>query len=135
MTGFMQMQFTIFFFSRYWSHLFSSLDRNVNMQIRSHVPQLEVHKGCVRHSLRIIRDINHIGFLYSNMLLLADILTIVFFTAKAEDQQCTAYGTDELLYFFKEGDISIGGIFSFHQNPGSINSTLLANPGNIRCYG
>lgn len=84
--------------------------------------------------LRIIRDIRNIFFLYGIMLLLADILTIIYFTVKAEDQQCTAYGTDELLYFFKEGDVSIGGIFSFHRKPGSINSTLLVNPGSIRCY-
>ncbi|KAK2847799.1 hypothetical protein Q7C36_009481 [Tachysurus vachellii] len=69
------------------------------------------------------------------MLLLSDILMIIFFTAKAEDQQCVAYGTDELLHFSKEGDVTIGGIFSFHQNPLGINPTLLVNPGNMRCYG
>lgn len=69
------------------------------------------------------------------MLLLSYILMIILFTAKAEDQQCVAYGTDELLHFSKEGDVTIGGIFSFHQNPLGINPTLLVNPGNMRCYG
>lgn len=69
------------------------------------------------------------------MFLLSDILMIIFFTAKAEEQQCVAYGTDDLLHFSKEGDVSIGGIFSFHQYPVGINPTLLVNPGNMRCYG
>ncbi|XP_051512045.1 extracellular calcium-sensing receptor [Myxocyprinus asiaticus] len=69
------------------------------------------------------------------MLLLATILMIINFTASAEQPECRAYGSDELLHFSKEGDVSIGGIFSFHQNPVGVNPTLLINPGNIGCYG
>uniref|UniRef100_A0A3B4CDQ4 G-protein coupled receptors family 3 profile domain-containing protein n=1 Tax=Pygocentrus nattereri TaxID=42514 RepID=A0A3B4CDQ4_PYGNA len=69
------------------------------------------------------------------MLLLADIMMIIFFTADATAQQCMAYGADDLLHFSKEGDVSIGGIFSFHQFPLDVNPTLQVNPGNIRCFG
>ncbi|XP_015456303.3 extracellular calcium-sensing receptor isoform X2 [Astyanax mexicanus] len=69
------------------------------------------------------------------MLLLADILMIFIFTASANGQQCIAYGADDFLHFSKDGDISIGGIFSFHQYPGGLNPTLQVNPGNMRCYG
>ncbi|XP_023258210.1 extracellular calcium-sensing receptor-like [Seriola lalandi dorsalis] len=34
-----------------------------------------------------------------------------------------------------EGDINIGGIFSFHQNPVSVNPALQGNPGTIQCEG
>ncbi|XP_022625377.1 extracellular calcium-sensing receptor-like [Seriola dumerili] len=34
-----------------------------------------------------------------------------------------------------EGDINIGGIFSFHQNPISVNPALQGNPGTIQCEG
>ncbi|KAI7802884.1 extracellular calcium-sensing receptor [Triplophysa rosa] len=69
------------------------------------------------------------------MLALATILTTIPFTVTAAQPKCTAYGTDELLHFSKKGDVSIGGIFSLHQNPADVNPTLLINPGNSRCYG
>lgn len=69
------------------------------------------------------------------MLLLAAIMMIITRTVSAAQPKCKAYGTDELLHFSKEGDVSIGGIFSFHQNPDSVNPTLTTNPGNIRCNG
>uniref|UniRef100_A0A8D3AJB5 Olfactory receptor C family, h1 n=1 Tax=Scophthalmus maximus TaxID=52904 RepID=A0A8D3AJB5_SCOMX len=47
---------------------------------------------------------------------------------------CQTYGTKELSQFSKEGDINIGGIFSFHQNPVSVNPALQINPGTIHCY-
>uniref|UniRef100_A0A3Q1FMN5 Olfactory receptor C family, j1 n=1 Tax=Acanthochromis polyacanthus TaxID=80966 RepID=A0A3Q1FMN5_9TELE len=34
---------------------------------------------------------------------------------------CESYGTKQLSQFSKEGDINIGGIFSFHQNPVTVN--------------
>ncbi|XP_029964414.1 extracellular calcium-sensing receptor-like [Salarias fasciatus] len=48
---------------------------------------------------------------------------------------CQTYGTKELSQFSKEGDINIGGIFSFHQNPVTVNPTREFNPGTIRCEG
>ncbi|XP_065138717.1 olfactory receptor CJ1 [Paramisgurnus dabryanus] len=69
------------------------------------------------------------------MPILETILMIIPFTVTAAQPKCTAYGTDELLHFSKEGDAFIGGIFSFHQNPADVNPTLLSNPGNSRCYG
>ncbi|NP_001103761.1 olfactory receptor CJ1 precursor [Danio rerio] len=69
------------------------------------------------------------------MLLLATILTTIACTLSAAEPECEAYMTDELLYFSKEGNVSIGGVFSFHQNPVGVNPTLRTNPGNIRCNG
>ncbi|XP_072551468.1 olfactory receptor CJ1 [Salminus brasiliensis] len=69
------------------------------------------------------------------MLLLADILMIIIFTANSSGQQCIAYGADDFLHFSKDGDVSIGGIFSFHQYPLGVNPSLQVNPGNMRCYG
>ncbi|XP_066541722.1 olfactory receptor CJ1 [Hoplias malabaricus] len=69
------------------------------------------------------------------MLLLGDILMIIIYTANAKELQCTAYGADDLLHFSKDGDISIGGIFSFHQYPVDVNPSLQVNPGIMRCYG
>lgn len=48
---------------------------------------------------------------------------------------CQTYETKELSQFSKEGDINIGGIFSFHQRPVSTTPTLLVNPGTIHCEG
>ncbi|XP_034557189.1 extracellular calcium-sensing receptor-like [Notolabrus celidotus] len=48
---------------------------------------------------------------------------------------CQTYGTKELSQFSKEGDINIGGIFSFHQNPVQVNPALHVNPGTIQCEG
>ncbi|XP_041656745.1 extracellular calcium-sensing receptor-like [Cheilinus undulatus] len=48
---------------------------------------------------------------------------------------CQTYGTKELSQFSKEGDINIGGIFSFHQNPVRVNPALHVNPGTIKCEG
>ncbi|XP_067245967.1 olfactory receptor CJ1 [Chanodichthys erythropterus] len=69
------------------------------------------------------------------MVLVATILMIITCTVSAAQPKCKAYGTDELLHFSKEGNVSIGGIFSFHQNPVDVNPTLTTNPGNIRCNG
>ncbi|KAE8295209.1 Extracellular calcium-sensing receptor [Larimichthys crocea] len=48
---------------------------------------------------------------------------------------CQTYGTKEQSQFSKEGDINIGGIFSFHQNPVTVDPTLQVNPGTIQCEG
>uniref|UniRef100_A0A8C7GIK5 Olfactory receptor C family, j1 n=2 Tax=Oncorhynchus kisutch TaxID=8019 RepID=A0A8C7GIK5_ONCKI len=71
------------------------------------------------------------------MLQLADLLviTLLTVTAKAGQPVCRSYGTKELSQFSKEGDINLGGIFSFHQNPVSVNPTLQVNPGSIQCEG
>ncbi|XP_052438176.1 extracellular calcium-sensing receptor isoform X3 [Carassius gibelio] len=69
------------------------------------------------------------------MLLLAAIMMIITCTVSAAQPKCKAYGTDELLHFSKEGDISIGGIFSFHQIPVGVNPKLMTNPGSIQCKG
>uniref|UniRef100_A0A4W5M731 Olfactory receptor C family, j1 n=1 Tax=Hucho hucho TaxID=62062 RepID=A0A4W5M731_9TELE len=60
------------------------------------------------------------------MLQLADLLVITLLTVTAEagEPVCRPYGTKELSQFSKEGDINLGGIFSFHQNPVSVNPTL-----------
>ncbi|KAJ7995386.1 hypothetical protein DPEC_G00244030 [Dallia pectoralis] len=69
------------------------------------------------------------------MLLLPDlvVLATLAFTVKAETPVCKAYGTKELSQFSKEGDINIGGNFSFHQKPVDKKPTLLVNPGSIQC--
>lgn len=69
------------------------------------------------------------------MVLVATILMIITCTVSAAQPKCKAYGTNELLHFSKEGNVSIGGIFSFHQNPVDVKPMLTTNPGNIRCNG
>ncbi|XP_066566566.1 extracellular calcium-sensing receptor-like [Amia ocellicauda] len=68
------------------------------------------------------------------MLLLAEIVVIAFF-ARAEKPVCQHYGTQDLPQFSKEGDIIIGGVFSFHVNPILVNPEFKANPEQIKCEG
>lgn len=69
------------------------------------------------------------------MLLIADLLLISLLAVRGRKPLCQTYGTKELSQFSKEGDINIGGIFSFHQNPVSVNPALQINPGTIQCEG
>ncbi|XP_040902046.1 extracellular calcium-sensing receptor-like [Toxotes jaculatrix] len=69
------------------------------------------------------------------MLLLADLLLISLLAVRGGKPVCQTYGTKELSQFSKEGDINIGGIFSFHQTPVSVNPALPVNPGTIQCEG
>ena len=69
------------------------------------------------------------------MLLMADLLLASLLAVRGEKPVCQTYGTKELSQFSKEGDISIGGIFSFHQNPVSVGPELQVNSGTIRCEG
>uniref|UniRef100_A0A8C2WES2 Olfactory receptor C family, j1 n=1 Tax=Cyclopterus lumpus TaxID=8103 RepID=A0A8C2WES2_CYCLU len=55
------------------------------------------------------------------MLLIADLLLLSLLTVRGGKPVCQTYGTKEQSQFSKEGDINIGGIFSFHQNPVSVN--------------
>ncbi|XP_066565577.1 extracellular calcium-sensing receptor-like [Amia ocellicauda] len=68
------------------------------------------------------------------MLLLAQIVLIGFVT-RAEKTVCQPYGRQDLPQFSKEGDIIIGGVFSFHANPILVNPEFKANPGQIQCNG
>ncbi|XP_066566558.1 extracellular calcium-sensing receptor-like [Amia ocellicauda] len=68
------------------------------------------------------------------MLLLPQIVLIALF-ARAEKPVCQLYGTQYLPQFSKEGDIIIGGVFSFHVNPILLNPEFKANPGQIKCKG
>ncbi|XP_066566564.1 extracellular calcium-sensing receptor-like [Amia ocellicauda] len=68
------------------------------------------------------------------MLLLAEIVLIVSF-ARADKPICQPYGTQDLPQFSKEGDIIIGGVFSFHVNPILVNPEFKSNPGQIKCKG
>ncbi|KAL4604784.1 extracellular calcium-sensing receptor-like [Arapaima gigas] len=67
------------------------------------------------------------------MLLPANVLLVVLTSAEA--LSCQPLGAEEPPHFSKEGDITIGAIFSFHQNPVSVDATLRVNPGNIQCEG
>ncbi|XP_078812603.1 olfactory receptor CJ1 isoform X2 [Oryzias latipes] len=69
------------------------------------------------------------------MLLIADLLLFFLVAVREGKPTCQTYGTKELSSFFKEGDITIGGIFSFHQSPVTASSTLELNPGSIQCKG
>ncbi|XP_060929266.1 extracellular calcium-sensing receptor-like [Limanda limanda] len=69
------------------------------------------------------------------MLLMANLLLVSLLAVRGEKPVCQTYGTKELSQFSKEGDISIGGIFSFHQNPVSVSPELQVNSGTIRCVG
>ncbi|XP_061074233.1 extracellular calcium-sensing receptor-like [Conger conger] len=68
------------------------------------------------------------------MLLLTDILILVMFAGLGKPV-CRPYGAQEFSQFSKEGTITIGGIFSFHQNPVNVDPTLQVNPGSIQCQG
>ncbi|XP_074535464.1 extracellular calcium-sensing receptor-like [Halichoeres trimaculatus] len=69
------------------------------------------------------------------MLLRADLLLLTLFAIRGGKPMCQTYGTKELSQFSMEGDINIGGIFSFHQNPVQVNPALQVNPGTIQCEG
>ncbi|XP_044059167.1 extracellular calcium-sensing receptor-like isoform X2 [Siniperca chuatsi] len=69
------------------------------------------------------------------MLLIADLLLLSLLAVKGGKLMCQTYGTKEVSQFSKEGDINIGGIFSFHQKPVSVNPALQVNPGTIQCEG
>ncbi|XP_053177405.1 extracellular calcium-sensing receptor-like [Scomber japonicus] len=69
------------------------------------------------------------------MLLIADLLLLSLLAIREVKPVCQTYGTKELSQFSKAGDINIGGIFSFHQNPVSVNPALQVNPGTIQCEG
>lgn len=69
------------------------------------------------------------------MLLAVGVLLIFLMAVRRGNLTCQSYETKELSQFSMEGDINIGGIFSFHQNPVTIDPTLHFNPGTIRCEG
>lgn len=69
------------------------------------------------------------------MLLIADLLLFSLLAVRGGKPMCQTYAAKELSQFSKEGDINIGGIFSFHQNPISVNPDLQVNPGIIQCEG
>ncbi|XP_061072483.1 extracellular calcium-sensing receptor-like [Conger conger] len=68
------------------------------------------------------------------MPLFTDMLLLVLFAGLGKPV-CRPYGAQEFSQFSKEGNITIGGIFSFHQNPVSVDPTLQVNPGRIQCQG
>lgn len=69
------------------------------------------------------------------MLLIAELLLLSLLAVRGENPVCQTYGTKELSQFSMEGDINIGGIFSFHQNPVTVNPAYEANPGTSKCDG
>ncbi|XP_068613880.1 LOW QUALITY PROTEIN: extracellular calcium-sensing receptor-like [Brachionichthys hirsutus] len=69
------------------------------------------------------------------MLLIADVALLFLLAIRGGDPVCQTYGTKEHTQFSKEGDINIGGIFSFHQNPVIIDPALQSDPGSIQCEG
>ncbi|XP_069053670.1 extracellular calcium-sensing receptor-like [Lepisosteus oculatus] len=66
------------------------------------------------------------------MFLLAEIVLVALFS-RAEKPVCQPYGIQEVSQFSKDGDITIGGIFSIHKNPVVVNPTFKVNPGHIIC--
>ncbi|XP_029699718.1 extracellular calcium-sensing receptor isoform X2 [Takifugu rubripes] len=69
------------------------------------------------------------------MQLAVGVLFVTLMAVRGGDLVCQTYGTKELSQFSMEGDINIGGIFSFHQNPVTIDSALHFNPEMIQCEG
>ncbi|XP_027135776.1 extracellular calcium-sensing receptor-like [Larimichthys crocea] len=67
--------------------------------------------------------------------MLLDVLLLSLLAIRGGKPMCQTYGTKEQSQFSKEGDINIGGIFSFHQNPVTVDPTLQVNPGTIQCEG
>ncbi|XP_066566563.1 extracellular calcium-sensing receptor-like [Amia ocellicauda] len=68
------------------------------------------------------------------MMLLVEI-SLIAFLARAEKPDCQPYGTQDLPQFSKEGNIIIGGVFSFHARPILVNQEFKAKPGQIKCEG
>ncbi|XP_035240519.1 extracellular calcium-sensing receptor-like [Anguilla anguilla] len=68
------------------------------------------------------------------MLLLTDIVLLVSFAGLGKPV-CRPYGAEEFSQFSREGNVTIGGIFSFHHIPVSVDPTLQVNPGSIQCHG
>ena len=69
------------------------------------------------------------------MLQVASLLLVSLLVVRGKESVCRTYGTKELSQFSKEGDINIGGIFSFHQNPVSVNPSFQVDPGSMQCNG
>lgn len=69
------------------------------------------------------------------MLLIADLIFLLILAVRGGKPMCQKYWTKEMSQFSKEGDVNIGGIFSFHQNPVSVNPAFEYNPGPIQCQG
>lgn len=69
------------------------------------------------------------------MLLTADLLLLSLLAVRGVKPVCQTYETKELSQFSKEGDINIGGIFSFHQNPINVDPAHQVNPGISECEG
>uniref|UniRef100_A0A3Q2CJ22 Olfactory receptor C family, j1 n=1 Tax=Cyprinodon variegatus TaxID=28743 RepID=A0A3Q2CJ22_CYPVA len=69
------------------------------------------------------------------MRLIVNLLFFFLMAVRGESPVCHPYGAKEMSQFFKEGDIIIGGIFSFHQNPVTVSPELTTNPGAIQCKG
>lgn len=67
--------------------------------------------------------------------MIAVVLLLSLLAVRGGNPVCQTYGTKEQSQFSKEGDINIGGIFSFHQNPVTVDPSLLVNPGTIQCKG
>lgn len=67
------------------------------------------------------------------MIVLVFLLSLL--TVRGTNPGCQTYGTKELSQFSKEGDINIGGIFSFHQNPITVDPSHKVNPGTFQCEG
>lgn len=69
------------------------------------------------------------------MQLAVGVLFVSLMAIRGGDLVCQTYGTKEMSQFSMEGDINIGGIFSFHQKPVTIDPALHFNPGTIQCEG
>lgn len=67
------------------------------------------------------------------MLLLLVVLTALL--TRAEETVCKLQGTQELPHFSKDGDIIIGGIFSFHDSLLDAKPSYNVIPEPPRCKG
>lgn len=67
--------------------------------------------------------------------MIAVVLLLSLLAVRGGNPVCQTYGTKEQSQFSEEGDINIGGIFSFHQNPVTVDPSLQVNPGTIQCEG
>lgn len=67
--------------------------------------------------------------------MIALLLLLSLLAVRGRNPVCQTYGTKEQSQFSKEGDINIGGIFSFHQNPITVDPSHMVNPGTFQCEG
>ncbi|KAM9318690.1 uncharacterized protein KZ484_022956 [Pholidichthys leucotaenia] len=103
----------------------------------------ENHSQCVQKVIEFLSYEETMGGLLTAlslfgatiMVLIIYLLLLSLLAVRGGYPLCQTYGANELPQFSQEGDINIGGIFSFHHYPVSVSPAFDLNPGTIQCEG